>query len=103
MTSKAELKRYRSIGHKLKPNVTIGGNGLSDSVLMEIERALSDHEIIKIKVHADDRDDRDETINQIVEKTKASLIQTVGNIALIHKAAKKPNPKLSNLLRSDLL
>jgi len=103
MTSKAELKRYRSIGHKLKPNVTIGGNGLSDSVLTEIERALSDHELIKVKVHADDRNDRDETINQIIEKTKASLVQTVGNVALIHKAANKPNPKLSNILRSDLL
>ncbi|MFT7688061.1 MAG: RNA-binding protein [Candidatus Azotimanducaceae bacterium] len=103
MTTKAELKRYRSIGHKLKPIVTISGNGLSDSVLKEVVRALSDHELIKIKVHADDRKDRDDTIKLLVEKTYSTVIQTVGNVALIHKAARKPNPKLSHILRSDLL
>lgn len=103
MTSKAELKRFRSIGHKLKPNVTISSNGLSESVLSELKRALRDHELIKIRVNADDRKDRDETIESVVEQTKSTVIQTIGSVALLYKAAKKPNPKLSNILRSDLL
>ena len=101
MTSKAELKRFRAIGHKLKPSVTIAGNGLSESVLKEVNRALLDHELIKVRVNSDDRKDRDETISAILEETKAASIQTIGSIALIYRAAKKPNPKLSNILRSE--
>ena len=103
MTSKAELKRFRAIGHKLKPNVTIAGNGLSENVLNELKRALKDHELIKIRVLADDRKDRDETIKSVAEQTNSETIQTIGNVALIFKAARKPNPKLSNILRSDLM
>jgi len=103
MTSKAELKRFRAIGHKLKPNVTIAGKGLSESVLSEIKRALGDHELIKIRVNADDRKDRDETIEAVVNGTQSTVIQTIGNVALLYKAAKKPNPKLSNILRAAFL
>ncbi|MBL4682693.1 MAG: YhbY family RNA-binding protein [Pseudomonadales bacterium] len=103
MTSKAELKRFRAIGHKLKPNVTIAGKGLSESVVSEIKRSLADHELIKVRVNTDDRKDRDETIASIVEQTTSSVIQTIGNVALLYKAGKKPNPKLSNILRSELL
>jgi len=103
MTSKAELKRFRAIGHKLKPNVIVAGKGLSESVVSEIKRSLADHELIKIRVNTDDRKDRDETIASIVEQTTSTVIQTIGSVALLYKAAKKPNPKLSNILRSELL
>ena len=57
MSKKASLdhKQLRAIGHKLKPVVTVAGNGLSDNVLQEIQRALADHELIKIKVSDGDR------------------------------------------------
>ena len=47
LTSK-EKKRFRAIGHTLNPVVTIAGNGFSDGVKAEIERALEDHELIKL-------------------------------------------------------
>ena len=49
MLSSKEKKRLRAIGHTLNPIVTIAGNGFSDGVKAEIERALKDHELIKLK------------------------------------------------------
>lgn len=103
MVDKTQQKRFRAIGHQLNPIVTIGGNGFSDTVLAELQRALEDHELIKVKIHADDRDDRRETINSLVELTNSALIQSIGNVALIYRAAAKPQAAKSNILRSGIL
>ena len=103
MISKAELKRFRAIGHRLKPIVTIAGNGMSEAVVSELNRALKDHELIKIRVNAEDRQDRTDTIEQIRIDSEAQVVQRIGNIALLYKPASKPDPKLSNILRTDIL
>ena len=103
MITKAEQKRFKAIGHSLKPVVTIAGNGLSDAVLLELNRAINDHELIKVRVNADDRDDKQATIEKVIGAANAELVQSIGNVALIYKSAKKPNPKLSNILRSDIV
>jgi RNA-binding protein len=103
MVDKTQQKRFRAIGHQLNPIVTIGGNGFSENVMAELQRALEDHELIKVKIHAEDREDRAETINALIELTKSELIQSIGNVALIYRAAAKPQAGLSNILRSGIL
>lgn len=51
-----QKKQYKSIGHHLKPVLIVADNGLTEGVLAELERALSDHELIKIKLNILDRD-----------------------------------------------
>jgi RNA-binding protein len=94
-----QRKRYRAIGHQLKPVVTVAGNGLSDTVVEELGRALVDHELIKVKLNVGERDTRNATAQQLIEALDACLIQAVGNVILIYRAAEKPDPRLSNLLR----
>ena len=94
-----QKKHYKSIGHTLKPVVTIAGNGLSDNVITEIERALEDHELIKVKLSIVNRTQRKETSQVIAKQTNATIIQEIGKVALIFRTAKRPNPRLSNLLR----
>ena len=55
MTSTTDKKHLRRLGHKLKPVVTISSKGLTNAVNAEIDRALSDHELIKVKLSAGDR------------------------------------------------
>lgn len=98
-----QKKRLRTIGHQLNPVVIIGDNGLTDSVLAEIDRALNDHELIKVKVVTEDREDKKATIAELIEKTNATLVQTIGHIALIMRRVAKPNPKLSNIKRFENL
>ena len=94
-----EKKHFRAIGHKLEPVVTIAGNGLSDAVLAELNRALDDHELIKVRFSVGDRSLKQQLIDEVCEKSGATLIQTIGHIALILKKVKKPKPHLSNLQR----
>lgn len=97
--TQAQKKQYRSIGHDLHPLVTIAGKGLTDAILAEVDRALEDHELIKIKLVVGDRDIKKQLIQQVCEQTGATLVQTIGHMALLLRRAKQPNPKLSNLLR----
>lgn len=97
--SAAEKKHFRGIGHHLKPVVLIGGGGLSEALLAELDRALEDHELIKVKVHAEDRDGRRAAIAALPEVAGCELVATIGGVALIYRAARKQNRKLSNLVR----
>ena len=98
-SSAADKKHLRRLGHNLKPIVTIANKGLTDSVNSEIDRALNDHELIKIKVSVGDRDAKKLISEEICTSYSAQLVQSIGHILLIYKKSKKPNPKLSNLLR----
>lgn len=92
-------KAYRSIGHKLNPIVIISGNGVSENVLQELLRALSDHELIKVKYSVGDRDTKKQLIDETLAKTDATLVQQIGNVALLLKPNPQANPNLSNIER----
>lgn len=95
--SAVQKKAYRAIGHTLEPVVTIGDKGLSEGFLLELERALDDHGLIKVKITGGDREIKSKLLQELLEKSRASLIQKIGNIALILRLNPNSNPKLSNL------
>ncbi|MDO6443218.1 MULTISPECIES: ribosome assembly RNA-binding protein YhbY [unclassified Marinobacter] len=97
--SPEQRREYRAIAHHLKPVIIVGDKGLTENLQEELERALNDHELIKIKVASQDREARQEAIAALCEASGAQVVQTIGKIAVIMRRAKKPNPKLSNLLR----
>ena len=100
MTSSNEDKKHlRRLGHNLKPVVTIAAKGLNENVGAELDRALSDHELIKVKLAVGDRLAKKTISDELCQKYNAELVQSIGHILLLYRKAKSPNPKLSNLLR----
>ncbi len=97
--SNTRKKELRTIGHHLKPIITIAEKGITETIDTEIERALNDHELIKIKISVNDPSIRKTLASELCENHKAELVQSIGKVALICRKAKKTNPKLSNLLR----
>ncbi len=97
--SPEQRREYRAIAHHLKPVIIVGDKGLSEGLQEELERALNDHELIKIKVANPDREARQEAMHELCKAAGAELVQSIGKIAVILRRAKKPNPKLSNLQR----
>ncbi len=79
--------------HSLKPVVMVGQAGLTAGVLAELDLALSHHELLKVKVAAGDREVRDAIIAPMVEQSGATLVNRIGNIAVLYRAnPKKPSP-----------
>ena len=95
--SAAKKKHYRSLAHSLHPIVTIAGNGLSESVNAEIERALEDHELIKIKIVFEDKADRKAVVEELNRTHRCETVQQIGKVAVLFRQAKKPSPSKSNL------
>lgn len=94
-----QRKSFRRIGHRLKPIVQIAGDGLSEPVMKELERALLDHELIKVQVLASTRDEKKQKIEQICDTTGAELVQQIGHIALIYRHNPQAQDRLSNIRR----
>lgn len=81
-----DKKLLRANAHSLKPVVMIGQSGLTDAVLAEVELALDSHELIKVKIRAE-RDERKQISEKMCAATKADLIQSIGQIAVIYRQA----------------
>jgi RNA-binding protein len=63
----------------------VGQHGLSEAVLAELESTMTKHELLKIKIRAEDRGDRQKMIDEIVNITQAHLIQVIGNVMVIYR------------------
>jgi len=95
-----DSRQLRAIGHKLKPVVTISGKGLSEGVVAELDRALNDHELIKIKLAVGSREARSAVAREICDLSGAEMVQSIGNVIVILRRAEQPDPRLSNLIRA---
>ena len=82
----AKHKRaLRARAHHLNPVVSVGAAGASDALLAELEQALEDHELVKLRIAADDRDDRKKLIETLCRRTGAELIQRIGHTATLYR------------------
>lgn len=86
-----QRQQLKARAHSLNPIVAIGYQGLTTAVNKEIDRALQDHELIKIRVNAEDRTTRKALLNEICQIHSAELIQQVGKIGVVYR--KNPNVK----------
>ncbi len=83
--TKEEQKKFKARAHSLKPVVIIGHSGLTEAVLAEIGNALDAHELIKIKIQMDEREQRKQIIDAICKQCTAEFIQNIGKILTIYK------------------
>jgi RNA-binding protein len=92
-------KRFRQIAHHLEPVVSVGDHGLTENLLAEVERALNDHELIKVRIHSADRKERTALGNDLAARQAADVIQKIGKVFVLYKPNPQPNAALSNLSR----
>ena len=85
MLTSAERKALKAKAHKLDPVVYVGAKGLTDEVIAEIDRALSAHELIKVRAASLDRDARAEAFGAIAEKTGAETVQHIGKVFVLFR------------------
>lgn len=92
-----QKKYLRRLGHALHPIVNLGNAGLTDGVTAEMDRALTDHELVKVRARVGERDARDLALDELAARTQSAIVQRIGNVALYYR----PNPKLSRIVIPD--
>ncbi|HEY4529315.1 MAG TPA: ribosome assembly RNA-binding protein YhbY [Luteimonas sp.] len=85
----AQNRFLRGQAHGLKAMLQVGGKGVTDALVAEIDGALEHHELIKVKVGAADREERDALIGDLAQRTGAALVQRIGHVAVLYR----PNPE----------
>jgi len=98
MTLTGKQKNYlRGIAHNLNPIVMIGSKGLTDAVMTEIELALNQHELIKIKLPSSDKAEKVALLAQITGKSKSEPVQLIGRVGVIYRAGNEPKITLPSI------
>lgn len=80
-----QKKFLRARGHTLKPVILVGQAGYSQALLAEFDRALTDHELIKVRVRGAERSDRDAIFAELSTHGRAELVQRIGNVGLFYR------------------
>lgn len=88
-----QIRYLRGLAHDLKPVILIGGKGVTDAVVAELDSALAHHELVKVKVAAEDRESRDEAIAALAGRVRAEAVQKIGHTVTLYR--KHPeNPRI---------
>jgi RNA-binding protein len=79
-------KRYlRGLAHDLKPVLLVGAKGITDNLVAEADLVLAQHELVKVRVVADDRELRDAWIAELCARSAAALVARIGHVAVLYR------------------
>jgi RNA-binding protein len=107
MLTGKQRRHLRALAHDKKPIVQIGKGGIDDGLIGAIDQALTDHELVKVKLGESAGLDRHEAAESIATATKAEVAQVLGNILLLYRPdpedpqIKLPKPKAAEADEDD--
>jgi len=84
----AQNRFLRGQAHDLKALLQTGGKGVTPAFLAELDEVLERHELVKVKVAAEDREVRDAMIEEIVGQSGSALVQRIGHVAILYRPAR---------------
>jgi RNA-binding protein len=80
-----QKKHLRRLAHPMSPIVMLGNAGLTDGVVNELDRALTDHELVKVSARIGERTLRDAALGEMATRTASELVQRVGHVGVFYR------------------
>ncbi len=87
-----QLSKLKGMGQLLEPVLKVGHAGLSDGFIASLDKALTDHELVKVKF-SDFKDQKKTLSPQLAERTNSRLIMRVGNVAVLYRPNADPEKR----------
>jgi RNA-binding protein len=87
--SEKQKKHLRRHAHPLHPLVILGNAGLTDGVVKELDRALDDHELVKVSARIGEREARNAALGELARRTNAELVQRVGHVGVFYRRGRR--------------
>ena len=78
-----ERAHLKARAHALEPVVQTGGAGITDAVVAEVDRALTAHELLKVRVGTDDRAERVAVGDELCARTGATVVDRIGKVLIL--------------------
>ena len=78
-----ERAHLKARAHALEPILQVGRTGVQDSLVLEVDRALTAHELIKLKIGDPDRDVRERIAETLSARTDSAIVQRVGKVVVL--------------------
>ena len=75
----------RAQAHHITFSILLGNAGLTDAVIKEVDRELSAHGLVKVKVPGDDREERARIYAELADKLGAARIQAIGKTLVLYR------------------
>ena len=85
----AQKKKLKQDAHHLKPVIHIGQKGISDALIAETDVCLEQHELIKVHIAGEDRDEREALATELVAQTGAELVHRIGKVFILYRKRRK--------------
>ena len=82
---KQTRQRLKSRAHSLKPIILTGHAGITESLLAEIDGALEHHELLKVRINAGTREERNAMLAQICASLQAESVQLIGHVVTLFR------------------
>ncbi|MGB5102197.1 MAG: YhbY family RNA-binding protein [Steroidobacteraceae bacterium] len=92
--SEPQRKFLRRLGHDRNPIVLVGQAGIGPNLVAELDRALRDHELVKVRARVGDRGERNAILDELAAATASELVQRIGHVGLYYRA----NPERPGIL-----
>lgn len=96
LTSK-QRAQLSSLANELNPVVFLGKAGAAEGVYEALDKALTDHELIKLRF-VDFKGERKELAEQLAEKTGADLVRVIGHVAIMYRQSPDPEKRAIKLV-----
>jgi len=89
-----QRRHLRGLAHPLKPVILMGNSGLTPAVVAETDRALTDHELIKVRLPGLERAQRDAALADLATGTASTMVTRIGHVAVLYR----PHPELPRII-----
>src|ERR1700722_11543152 len=87
--SEKQKKHLRRLAHPMRPIVMLGNAGLTAGVVHEVDRALSDHELVKVSARVGERAARDAALDDMARQTSSEIVQRIGNVGVFYRRSRE--------------
>ena len=92
--SPSQRRYLRSLAHDLNPVILLGAKGATEAVRKELDLALSQHELVKVKLSGGDKEEREQQIQFLVDGTQSESVQQIGHVVVLFRR-NEDEPKLA--------
>ena len=93
MITSKQRSYLKGLAHHENPMVYIGKDDVTENVIMEIDRILESHELVKVKLQESCILNPKDVANELKDRLHAEFVQAIGKTFVLYRQQKDPEKR----------